>query len=101
MEPMKPMQPMKPMEPMKPLDFGPAWWPRSLGTPSTTGAQNGMRYAVFADSHRLLIEQGDVCTLYDTADHRIGGASQQSGGSQTLAFTSQHGPVRLDELKKL
>lgn len=37
-------------------------------------------------------------TLYDTGDHQIGGVSQQQGSSYSLSFTSQHGPVRLEEL---
>lgn len=101
MEPMKPMQPMKPMEPMKPMAGGEQWWPEELGHPSSSGSQNGMRYAVFPDKQRLLIEtQGSVVT-YDSGDHRIGGVSQADNGRQTLAFTSQNGDVKLDELRKL
>ena len=40
-------------------------------------------------------------TLYDTADHRISGVSQQQSGHQNLAFTSQHGTVDLDQLKQV
>jgi hypothetical protein len=39
--------------------------------------------------------------VYDTGDHRIGGFSQQQSGSQTLTFTSQTGPVRLEGLKEV
>jgi hypothetical protein len=95
------MKPMKPMEPMKPLDFGPAWWPESLGQPSTSGSQNGIRYAFFPTRRRLLIEEHGQLTTYDSADHQIGGVSQQDGQSRTLTFTSQDGPVKLDELTKV
>ena len=95
MEPMKPMQPMKPMEPMA------AWWPDHLGRPASSGAQSGMRYAFFPDNRRLLVEQDGRLTTYDSADHRISGVSQQQGDGQTLAFTSQSGPVKLDELKRI
>ena len=101
MEPMKPMQPMKPMEPMKPMDFGPPWWPKELGEPSTSGAQNGMRYAFFPDKKRLLIEENGKRTTYDSGDHRINGVSQQDNNGRPLAFTSQNGPVKLDELKQV
>jgi hypothetical protein len=101
MEPMKPMKPMKPMEPMKSMAGGEKWWPDALGQPSTNGLQNGIRYAFFPEKRRLLIEQGRKLTTYDSGDHRISGVSQQGGQRQTLAFTSQNGAVKLDELKQV
>ena len=103
MDPMKPMAPMRPMEPMKPMEpmrFE-QWWPVELGQPSTSGGQNGIRYAFFPDKHRLLIERDGKLTTYDAGDHRIGGVSaqQQNGGNPSLTFSSQHGPVRLEELR--
>ena len=73
-------------------------WPSDLGTPSASGAQGDMRYAVFPASRRLAVMQGGRLSLYDTGDHRIGGVSQQQAGTRTLQFTSQHGPVALDSL---
>ncbi len=90
MEPMKPMAPMRPVEP---------WWPANLGSPSTSGAQNTLRYAFFRNARRLIIERDGRVTRYDTADHEIGGVSQANSGSQSVEFTSQHGPVRLTDLK--
>ena len=90
MEPMKPMAPMKPMEPMKPMQpMQPqkACWPADLGQPSTSGSQNDMHYAFFADKHRLAIQTNGKTTVYDSGDH--------------LAFTSQHGTVDLDSLKQV
>ncbi len=69
-----------------------------LGQPATSGSQNDTRYAFFPESRRLAIETGGRVTLYDTGDHQIGGVSQQQGSSYSLSFTSQHGPVRLEEL---
>jgi hypothetical protein len=101
MEPMKPMQPMKPMAPMKPMDTGPAWWPKGLGEPWTSGAQNNMRYAFFPKPHRLAIQQDGELTLYDSGDHQISGVSQQQGSGSLLAFRSQKGDVKIDELTKV
>ncbi len=101
MEPMKPMAPMKPMEPMKPMDFGPKWWPDTLGEPNSSGAQNGVRYAFFSASHRLAIETDGKVAVYDSGDHQISGVSQQQGSSSSLAFSSQRGDVKVDELKKV
>lgn len=98
MEPMKPMKPMEGMEPMKPMGGGRKWWPDDLGEPTSTGAQNSMRYAFFPQAHRLLIEQDGKLATYDTGDHQIGGV-QQSG--DLPSFTSQKGAVRLDDLKKV
>jgi hypothetical protein len=103
MEPMKPMTPMKPMEPMKPMQpMRPQerWWPADLGEPSATGSQNDLRYAYFSDARRLAVQEGGKTTLYDTADHRIGGISQQQQNNDGGAtFTSQHGDVALQDLK--
>jgi hypothetical protein len=104
MEPMKPiapMKPMRPMEPMKPMMGGEKWWPDDLGHPSTSGSQNGLRYAYFPDKRRLLIDENGKVTTYDSGDHRIGGVSQQDSHERTLAFTSQNGTVKLDELNKV
>lgn len=100
---MEPMKPMKPMEPMKPMD-GPdsSWWPKGLSKPSSSGSQNGVRYAFFPDQQRLAVEQGGNVRQYDTADHRISGVSQaQGGGGGHLRFTSQKGDVDLASLKQV
>ena len=101
MEPMKPLPGMKPMEPMKPMDFGPTWWPENLGEPSTSGAQNDVRYAFFPRSRKLLIEEHGQLTTYDAGDHQISGVSQAQSHGRSLAFTSQDGPVNLSELERL
>ncbi|HWE04535.1 MAG TPA: hypothetical protein VG326_19175 [Tepidisphaeraceae bacterium] len=100
MQPMKPMAPMKPMEPMKPMAPVERWWPSDLGEPNSAGAQNDMRYAYFADARRLAVQRNGKTTLYDTGNHRIGGAAQQQrSGDQGATFTSQDGNVRLEDLK--
>jgi len=101
MEPMEPMKPMAPMTPMQPMAGGETWWPDDLGRPSSSGSQNKMRYAFFPEKRRLLIEQGGKLTTYDSGDHRISGVSQQDGQGQSLAFTSQNGSVKLNELKQV
>lgn len=75
------------------------WWPGDLGIPSTSGAQNNMRYAWFPQSRRLAVDLGGSVWVYDTGDHQIGGVSQQqSGQGMTLTFTSQHGVINLASL---
>ena len=78
------------------------WWPGNLGHAASTGAQNQMRYAWFPDTARLAIDtgNGDV-RVYDTADHQIGGFSQQQSGDQSLSFTSQYGLVKIAELREV
>jgi len=92
---------MKPMEPMKPMDFGPAWWPEDLGEPSTSGGQNDVKYAFFADKHRLAIQKDGQVSVYDSENHKINGVSQQQGSSSSLSFSSQDGTVDLSSLKKV
>ncbi|MGV8936079.1 MAG: SHOCT domain-containing protein [Allorhizobium sp.] len=77
------------------------WWPSEFGHPASTGAQNDMRYAFFPDTSRLAIEIGGALSVYDTGDHRIGGFSQSQGSDWSMTFTSQHGPVRVADLKKV
>jgi hypothetical protein len=87
-------------EAVLPERSGRSWWPEGLGTPATSGAQDGQRYAWFPEARRLAIETAGAVTLYDTGEHRIGGVSQsQSGhGPGQLRFSSQHGELRLSEL---
>ncbi|GLK84427.1 SHOCT domain-containing protein [Ancylobacter defluvii] len=77
------------------------WWPEGLGNPSTTGAQNDMRYAFFPSDRRLVISQHGVLTVYDTDQHMISGVSQQQGGSYNLSFSSQFGQVDLASLRRV
>jgi hypothetical protein len=73
-------------------------WPSELGSPSSVGTQNDLRYAVFPQTRRLAISHGGRTTIYDTGDHAIGGVSQQQSGDQSLTFTSQYGLVRVADL---
>ena len=74
------------------------WWPASLGVPDTSGAQDGLRYAWFADARRLVIDDDGRVTAYDTGDHRIHGVAQQQGDRRSLSFTSQDGDVDVASL---
>ncbi|MDO9107234.1 MAG: SHOCT domain-containing protein [Methylovulum sp.] len=74
------------------------WWPAGLQFPSSSGAQNNMRYAYFATIRRLAIEAHGHVTLYDTLDHQIGGFSQQQSAGSSITFTSQYGIVDVNSL---
>ena len=97
MEPMKPMKPMEPMKPMQPMSGGGSWWPEDLGEPSSSGSQNGMRYAFFPDKKRLVVETDGKSRSYDSGDHRINGVQQSNGGTAT--FSDENGTVDLKDLK--
>ena len=75
-----------------------SWWPAEFGQPSSSGAQNDMRYAFFPAARRLAIQQGDRIEIYDTGDHSFSGFSQQQGGGQSLSFSSQYGTIRVADL---
>lgn len=77
---------------------GGEWWPAGLGSPASTGAQDGMRYAYFPERRRLAVESGSGIALYDTGDHRITGVSQANGN---LGFTGPAGAVALDRLRRI
>ncbi len=74
------------------------WWPVDLRWPNSTGAQNGVRYAYFAQACRLAIDVGGKVTVYDTLDHQIGGFSQQQSVGGTLSFSSQYGLIDVGSL---
>ena len=74
------------------------WWPQDMGVPNALGSQNSVRYAYFAQSHRLAVKTGDDIWVYDTGNHQIGGFSQQQGIGGTITFTSQFGVVSLATL---
>lgn len=77
------------------------WWGADLRWPTSTGAQNGVRYAYFAQARRLAIEVNGRVTIYDTLDHQIGGFSQQQGAGGSLTFSSQYGTVDVTRLPVL
>jgi len=74
------------------------WWPAELGRPNSTGAQNDVRYAFFAQPRRLAIELNGKMTVYDTLAHQINGFSQQQSSGASLTFASQHGLVAVANL---
>jgi hypothetical protein len=77
------------------------WWGADLRWPTSTGAQNGVRYAYFAQARRLAIDLGGRVTIYDTLDHQIGGFSQQQSHGGSLTFSSQYGLVDVTSLPVL
>jgi hypothetical protein len=77
------------------------WWPAGLGRPGAVGAQNDLRYAVFAETRGLVIDDRGAITVYDTGSHRIYGVAQAHSSDRTLTFTSQEGLVRVADLPKV
>ena len=77
------------------------WWPSGLGRPGAVGAQNEMRYAVFPESRRLVLDDHRAISIYDTGSHRIFGVAQAQTSDQTLSFTSQDGLVRVADLRRI
>jgi hypothetical protein len=75
------------------------WWGADLGSVAASGSQNHIRYAYFPGTQRLAIKIGADVTIYDAADHEISGVSQQQSGDASLTFISQHGLVRVADLR--
>ncbi|MCP9834935.1 MULTISPECIES: SHOCT domain-containing protein [unclassified Cyanobium] len=100
---------MAPMAPMPPMGFGSGplftpdpldnWWPPELGTPSSSGAQNEVRYAYFPAAGRLAVEVNGQVIVYDTSGHRIAGiSSQQQSAGGGLVFSTADGSISLAHL---
>ena len=77
------------------------WWPAGLGRPTAVGAQNDLRYAVFPETRRLVIDDRGTVSVYDTGSHRIFGVAQAQSADRSLTFTSQDGLVRIVDLPKV
>jgi hypothetical protein len=77
------------------------WWPSGLGRPGAVGAQNDLRYAVFPETRRLVLDDHGTISIYDTGNYRIFGVAQAQNSDQTLSFTSQDGLVRVADLQKV
>jgi len=77
------------------------WWPAELGSPSSVGAQNDMRYAYFPDTRRLALSRGGHLEILDTGDHTIYGFGQQQGGGDSITLSSQYGTVPLSSLRRI
>ena len=69
------------------------WWPGNLGSPSSSGSQNNIRYAFFPQAQRLVVERDGDVTVFNTLNHNINGVSQQQGGNTSLTFSSQFGTI--------
>ena len=93
-----PMNPSVSLFLAPPPGTSPDWWPSDLRWPTSTGAQNGMRYAYFAQARRLAIKSNDSVWVYDTQDHQIGGFSQQQSSGGLVTFSSQYGLVDVTRL---
>ena len=77
----------------------PRWWPAELGRPGAAGSQNDLRYAIFPDARRLVIDDHGAITIYDTGSHQITGVAQAQSTDRTLTLTSQHGLVSVADLR--
>jgi hypothetical protein len=75
------------------------WWPKELGAPASSGAQNDMRYACFPDRRRLALQRNGRVTVYDTGHYRLTGFSQQQSTTQDLVFSGPDGTVRTDSFR--
>jgi hypothetical protein len=75
------------------------WWPGGLGRPGAAGAQNDLRYAIFPETRRLVIDDHGAITVYDTGSHQITGVAQAQSTDRTLTLTSQHGLVNVADLQ--
>ncbi len=94
------MEPLRPMKPLSPLAPPERWWSEELGSPSSSGSQDGARYAFFPTKRVLVIERGGKLQSFGTGEHRITGFAQASG-QQALTFTSERGPISLEDFEKM
>jgi len=79
-----------------------AWYPSELGTPSASGGQNDIAYAIFPDKRRIAIRIGENVRVYDTGDYQISGVSQQQQtGLSVVMLHTRSGYVPLAQLQRV
>jgi hypothetical protein len=101
-----PMTGMSPMTGMGPMTFTPMapakpWWPAELGTPSATGSQNEVRYAVFPAARCVAVDRNGRVTVHDIGDLQISGCSQASGEEGGARFSTNRGAIPLASLPEV
>ena len=94
------MTPMAPMTSMAPMTAEQRWWPEALGTPASTGAQNGLCYALFPTQKRLAVMQGDRCRLFDAGDQQILAVAVDNSSGAVMVSTAA-GERPLSQLTEL
>ncbi|MEB3318449.1 MAG: SHOCT domain-containing protein [Cyanobacteriota bacterium] len=99
---MGPMTSLAPVGGTTPMIFTPmapqeAWWPAELGTPSSSGAQNALRYAVFPAARCLAVDRNGRVSVHEIGDLQISGCSQANGEAE-VHFTTNAGIVALSSL---
>jgi hypothetical protein len=67
------------------------WLPEELGSPSSTGAQNDMRYACFPGRRRLAIQQDGRVRVYDTGEYTISGSPSNRAAIRRLPSRANSG----------
>jgi hypothetical protein len=81
------------------LPAGESWWPASLGHPASEGDQNGVRYAFFPATERLLVQMNARIDAYDTAGRQVIGVRQEHEGASPLRCITTTGAVDLSLLR--
>ena len=87
---------------MAPMSFAPmapveTWWPAELGSPSSCGSQNNLRYAVFPVARCLAVEVSGGVSVHDIGDLQILGCSLASDDAEAL-FSTNSGTIKLSGL---
>ncbi len=70
------------------------WWPANLGVPSSSGAQNDLRYAVFPGTRRLAIQVAGTTRVFDTPESHRSRASSSSRAPVTARCPSPASTAR-------
>jgi hypothetical protein len=73
------------------------WWPAELGSPSSCGSQNNLRYAVFPVARCLAVEVNGGVSVHDIGDLQILGCSLASDDAEVL-FSTNSGTIKLTSL---
>lgn len=75
-----------------------AWWPSSLGTPTSSGSQNDIAYALFAGQGRLAVRVNGVVRVFDLTNVSVQGVSVQAGD---VVVQTAEGPRPLESWPKV
>jgi len=64
------------------------WWPSELGRPAAVGAQNELRYAVFPERRRLVLDDHGAISIYDRRHGDDGALKGHAGNHVSQSWRS-------------
>ena len=80
------------------IDSAQSRWPHEEGSPTISGMNHGVRFAYFAATKRVVVDDGELIRIYDSSGVAIIGGFKLDD-RRMLTFQTDKGSVKLSALK--